>query len=188
MKSRTVVWKPVEYQGMEYLTLREEGQHILIDSVVLAVEDQSAFRLDYHLQCDSNFAIRSVKLEITDQAKFQLTADGLGNWFNAEGQPLAEFKGCIDIDIVATPFTNTLPINRVAWQPGQSQIFSMVYIWVPDLTISVEKQRYTCLEKSADGGVYRFEQLSTGFTAVLPVDRDGLVLDYPELFSREWSG
>jgi len=187
MKSRTVAWKPIEYQGMEYLTLREQGQHIFIDSVVLAVEDQSAFRLDYHLQCDSNFAIRSVTLEIAGRPKLQLTADGRGNWFDVQRQPMPEFQGCIDIDIAATPFTNTLPINRVKWQPGQSEIFSMVYIWIPELTVNVEKQRYTCLEKSADGGIYRFEQLSTGFTAVLPVDQNGLVLDYPELFSRVWS-
>src|SRR6266851_3870292 len=42
---------------------------------------------------------------------------------------------------------------------------------------------------TADGGRYRYESLKqgvSGFTAELPVDRDGLVGDYPEVFRRVW--
>ena len=42
----------------------------------------------------------------------------------------------------------------------------------------------TVLEKGDGGGLYRFESLDGGFTADLPVDPDGLVLDYPGLFKR----
>jgi hypothetical protein len=47
-----------------------------------------------------------------------------------------------------------------------------------------EPQRYTCLEKSDRGGLYRFLSLDGEFTADLPVDAGGLVLDYPGLFRR----
>ena len=40
------------------------------------------------------------------------------------------------------------------------------------------------LEKSPTGGLYRFESLSSGFRADIPVDGDGLVLDYPGVFRR----
>jgi len=47
-----------------------------------------------------------------------------------------------------------------------------------------EPQHYTRLE-TGDGGVtYRFVSLDGGFSANLPVDLDGLVLDYPGLFRR----
>jgi hypothetical protein len=45
--------------------------------------------------------------------------------------------------------------------------------------VGPERQRYGCLEAQADGGLYRFEALPSGFTAELPVDADGLVIDYP---------
>jgi hypothetical protein len=52
---------------------------------------------------------------------------------------------------------------------------------VPDLSASARDQRYTALEP---GALYRFESPDSGFTAELPVDEDGFVLDYPGLFRR----
>jgi uncharacterized protein len=43
------------------------------------------------------------------------------------------------------------------------------------------RQRYACLE---DGKLYRYENADGSFTADLPLDEDGLVLDYPEMFER----
>jgi hypothetical protein len=63
----------------------------------------------------------------------------------------------------------------------------MAYITVPQLQVEATEQRYTCLETTSSGGRYRFESLEQGvatFTAELPVDQDGLVMDYPNLFRR----
>src|SRR6185436_5423923 len=50
-----------------------------------------------------------------------------------------------------------------------------------DLTVHAQPQAYTRL---ADR-FYLFENLDgTGFRAELPVDEDGIVLDYPDLFRR----
>lgn len=49
-------------------------------------------------------------------------------------------------------------------------------------------QRYTFLEKNAEGGVYRYENLASGYTADLNVDAQGLVIDYPGDWKRVWSG
>ena len=56
------------------------------------------------------------------------------------------------------------------------------------MTMRAVPQRYTCLEVSPDGGRHHYEALSRGFTAELPVDRDGLVIDYPAAFRRVWPG
>lgn len=55
---------------------------------------------------------------------------------------------------------------------------------VPSCRLGQNRSKYTCLEKSNGGGLYRFLSLDGGFTADLPVDADGLVLDYPGLFKR----
>jgi hypothetical protein len=101
---------------------------------------------------------------------------------------MPDLDGCIDVDISSTPFTNTLPIRRLGLEPGESEELAVTYILVPELLVGAERQRYDCLEAQAEGGLYRFEALPSGFTAELPVDADGLVIDYPGLFRRVWSG
>ncbi|GCE05797.1 hypothetical protein KDAU_31260 [Dictyobacter aurantiacus] len=60
----------------------------------------------------------------------------------------------------------------------------VAYISVPDLSICPAQQRYTCLSRSTGGGTYRYEGLESNFTADLPVDSRGLVIDYPALWQR----
>ncbi len=89
------------------------------------------------------------------------------------------------MDISQTPFTNTLPIRRLGLGPGESAEISVAYVDGTQLQPWPEPQRYTCLEEGGRrGGLYRFLSLDGGFTADLPVDADGLVLDYPGLFKR----
>lgn len=180
---KTVVWKPMEYEGIEHLHIRQQGDQVHVESVVVGVQDGGALRLDYRMWCSRDFAVRELSLTL-DGRELWLSTNGSGRWFDTDGQSLPEFDGCLDVDIVATPFTNTLPIRRIQWQVGQSETFKMVYILVPELTVSIAPQRYTCLEKSARGGLFRFESLDSGFTALLRVDTDGLVVDYPGLFKR----
>ena len=101
---------------------------------------------------------------------------------------MPELDGCIDVDISATPFTNTLPIRRLGLEPGESEELAVTYVRVPELLVGAERQRYSCLEAQANGELYRFEALPSGFTAELPIDAEGLVIDYPGLFRRAWSG
>jgi uncharacterized protein len=57
----------------------------------------------------------------------------------------------------------------------------VAYLAVPDLTVRAADQRYTCLDP---GRLYRYEGVTSGFVAELPVDPDGLVVDYPGFFRR----
>ncbi len=92
----------------------------------------------------------------------------------------------------STAFTNTLPIRRLGLQPGESAELSVAYIDVPTLGVTPARQRYGCLARSAEEGRYRYESLPSaalpgGFTDDLLVDADGLVVDYPKLFRRQWT-
>ena len=46
---------------------------------------------------------------------------------------------------------------------------------------TVDFRRYRCLEPCR---LYRYEAVDRSFSADLPVDEDGVVLDYPTLFDR----
>ncbi len=190
---RQVMWSPWTGTGLEHLRLlQEEGQaqeDIIADGLILGVREQAPFRLRYEIRCDPQWRVRAIQLGLLDGSPRSLHffTDGLGNWTTESGEALPLLKGCLDVDISATPFTNTLPIRRLALQPGSSATISMAYFAIPQMQVKITQQRYTCLEANPAGGRYRFESLVDGvshFTAELPVDRNGLVLDYPGLFRR----
>ncbi|HZR40245.1 MAG TPA: putative glycolipid-binding domain-containing protein [Ktedonobacteraceae bacterium] len=186
---RHVMWSSWAGPGLEHLHLYQQQGNIVADSLILGVEQKIPFRVRYEIHCNQQWKLRSVHLSLLSSPpqSLHLLTDGDGTWTTENGETIPSLKGCLDVDISTTPFTNTLPIRRLALPSGSSTTLSMVYIAVPQMHMEVTEQRYTCLEAGPSGGRYLFESLTNGFsnfTAELPVDRDGLVLDYPGLFRR----
>ncbi|MBC7929740.1 MAG: putative glycolipid-binding domain-containing protein [Rubrivivax sp.] len=185
---RHAIWTQWSRPGLEHLHLACRGDEVVADGIILGVENGMAFRLRYEVRCDSHWIVRRVRVSSLSGAQdISLAADGEGHWSDASGKAIHMLDGCLDVDISATPFTNTLPIRRLALKPGESSDLKVAYIAIPEMQVTLERQRYTCLAVSSVGGEYRFESLDSSFTADLPVDADGLVEDYPTLFRRVWS-
>ena len=191
---REVMWAPVEAPGIEHLCLRIDGEGVEADGLVVAAEAGRAFRLSYEIRCDPCWRVREVRAILLDRGGgLHLRADGEGRWTTGDGRPLPTLDGCVDVDLSATPFTNTLPIRRLGLRPGEAAEIAVAWIAAPELTVEAARQCYTRLEEREGDARYRFEappspRLPDGFVAELPVDGDGLVLDYPGLFRRIWSG
>jgi hypothetical protein len=186
-KNFEVMWTPWEGRGLEHLRLRIEESPIEADGVVVGEEDGIALRARYMIRCDPWWRTRELIVDPLDGRELlHLRSDGKGNWSDVSGRSIPKLKGCTDVDLSVTPFTNTLPIRRLDLREGNSSEIVAVYVDVPDMRLDTSKQRYTCLERNAGGGLYRYEDegLFRGFTADLPVDADGLVLDYPGIFRR----
>jgi hypothetical protein len=186
---RNVVYSPYIEPGLEHLHLVEQDEEIIGDGLLIAIEGNTPFRTRYTIHCDSEWCVHAVTLELLDNQSntLRLQADGKGHWSTENGEALPALDGCIDVDITATPFTNTLPIRRLALTPGVSAEITVVYIQLPELQFRPVKQRYTCLSTDTHGGMYKYEGLESGFTAELHVDSDGLVLNYSTLWKRVWS-
>ena len=75
-----------------------------------------------------------------------------------------------------------MPIRRLALSHGKSAEILVVYILLPDLTTTTDRQRYTRLD--AEGRRYRYDSLDSDFTRDIDVDEHGLVVLYPGLFRR----
>ena len=184
----TILWTPWAGPGLEHLRLVQHDGLILADGLLIGVAEEGGqpFRAHYTIQCDARWHVRELRIDMLDAAnrRLDLMSDGAGHWADDTGQLLPGLAGCFDVDISATPFTNTLPIRRLALPPGATADVNVVYIALPELTAVPNMQRYTCLAKDASGARYRFESRSHNFTAELPVDEDGLVEDYPDLFRR----
>ena len=182
--SRTVVarWRDWPGEGLEHLVLQERPDGIHAEAVVLGVADNEAFAARYRVTCDAGWRARRLEVGLVGAERgLDLSSDGAGRWTDRSGTPLPDLAGAIDVDLTATPFTNTLPIRRLGLRGGQAETITVVYVEVPALTVAASRQRYTCLEP---GRRYRFESLDSGFTRDIEVDDDGLVLTYPDLFRR----
>ncbi len=152
---------------------RAEGQLIMAEEGLVTVR--------YSLACGPRWRFRTVTVSVTSAAgcrTLTLARDPDGGWL-ADGRTRPDLDGCDDIDINCTPLTNTLPIRRLDWSPGQAHDIDVAYVSVPELDVRKARQRYTDL---GGGAVFRYE--SGSFQADLAVDSDGFVLDYPGIWRR----
>ena len=163
---REVRWASLEGDGVEHLTFDRSGGGIVVESAVVGQRYGRAYGLAYRVECDTHWRVTHAVLKVM--------GDGAG-------RALPELDGCIDIDIAATPFTNSLPIGRLGLARGERQPIDVAYISTPDLKVTPVKQAYACLEP---GRRYRYEGIFRDFTAEMEIDDDGLVVDYETLFRR----
>ena len=173
---REVMWSAWDVPGLGHLRLAVHDG-ITAHGVVIGVTEGRPFRAVYEVRCDAEWRVRALRVVAPGEPPgVDVFSDGEGNW--------TTLAGCIDADISVTPFTNTLSIRRLDLAPEESAELCVAYVKGTELQAWPEPQRYICFEKSNRGGLYRFLSLDGGFTADLPVDAHGLVLDYPGLFRR----
>jgi hypothetical protein len=182
--SRSIVarWQSWDAKGIEHLVLREGSREVVAESVVVGSADDSVFALRYLIRCDKSWRVRSAEVAVIgSDRKIEIAGDGKGNWSDSSGKHLPKLAGATDIDLSATPFTNTLPIRRLKLRAGHSAEIVTVYILAPALTLATDPQRYTCLEPLKR---YRYESIDSDFMREIEVDRRGMVVTYPGLFRR----
>lgn len=189
------VWMSEDEPGIEdVLITHEPAKGTGFSSAIVRLWEGQPLRMQYSLFCDAQWHVHNLFAVIPIPRgagvlpyRVTLKADGAGNWWDDKGHALDALQGCIDVDIMLTPLTNTLPIRRLQLAPGESREISVVYIAAPDLGIRPFRQRYTRLDDDADGhSRYRYESLGSGFTAELLVDDEGFVIDYPGIWRRIW--
>jgi uncharacterized protein len=178
---REVRWASEEGEGIEHLAFDASRGAIRVESVVVGQRYGKAYGLCYTVHCDAHWRVTYAAFRVMGGGALAMHGDGEGHWRDGEGRALKQIEGCIDIDIAATPFTNSLPIRRLELARGERRPIRVAYIAAPELEPTRVEQAYTCIEP---GREYRYEGLFRKFAANLPVDEDGLVIDYPTLFRR----
>ena len=114
-----------------------------------------------------------------DRRRIELFVRDQTDWF-VNGEEQENLKRVIDLDLEASPATNTIPIRRLDLKVGEARAIRVAWIRFPELRVEPAAQRYTrrALRR------YGFENVDSGFTADLKVDEEGLVLEYPGLWTR----
>ncbi len=178
---KSVRWRPLEGEGLEHLTIGPSEAGIRASSVLIGERGGRPYGVRYTIDCDAAWTVMSFNIDTTAGQRLFLASDGNGHWRDADGNALPAFDGCIDIDLAGTPFTNTLPIRRRLKPENGIAKLTMLYVPFDTFEPFPDGQNYTCLE---EGRLYRYEAEDRSFAADLPVDEDGLVMDYPTLFKR----
>jgi hypothetical protein len=170
-----LAWRGLEVESLERLHI-DEGSTIRIQSII----DSARGRFSYEIVCDRDWIFRTLRLEAaTGERAIELESNGKGDWI-VDGVPRTDLDECIDIDLSATPFTNSLPIRRLDLAIDDEADLVMAYVDFEELTVLPDEQRYTRLDED----LYRYESLDSDFTRDITVDASGFVIEYPGLFER----
>ena len=166
------IWKGK--QSLEVFTLQQHEYGFIGGGLIHG----SNFNIRYRVHMDLNWRILQVTIEEVDRRwlslKISRGEDDL--WYNRFGIELTALAGCQELDISVTPFTNSIAIRKVT--NGMQRRFKVIYIRVPEFDFDVVEQVYTPLGL----GRFKYENLTSKFSAELLVDEFGLIADYPGQF------
>lgn len=177
--NKTIIWKGICLDTLESCTVTRENKKITVNGVIAGLENSMPVNVHYQIKLDEVFEIESLLLTSYHDKVFEIKMIRKNNkWFDGYGKLLQQFDDCNDIDIALTPFTNTIPINRLHLNPGESYKIDVIYIDPVKKSVSRNQQRYTHIESNK----YRYENLDSDFVSDLVVDRDGFVINYPGIW------
>ena len=152
-----LLWTGTEYHSLENCLVKSVANGFEIDSIIIGFYQDTIFRVAYKI----------------------FESDANGNWkFN--GNADKKFSGCIDVDLSLTPFTNTLPVNRLNMDIQNEQVIEVLYCDVLQNEFRKVNQRYIRLSDA----IYRFQNVPNDFESEIEVDGNGFIVNYPQLFKR----
>ncbi len=204
--SRTIypVWEWIDRPGLETATVMLTDDGVTTTGTVVTVFNETPLRLRYDLTLSPAWAVCGACLEIeSNQGQTRLVMTRSNAGWSVNGSLRNELADCTDVDIMGSPLTNTLPIRRLSWRTGQMRDLQMAFIQLPSLEVKPATQRYTFLghavrkEPGFDGPApahltkpvrhercFEYLSVESGFRALLRVDAEGLVLEYPPYWRR----
>jgi hypothetical protein len=170
---REITWHGLDEDSVEVCRVDTSGGSVSVRS---SIEGPFGI-LDYELHAATDWTFQSMHLVLGTRT-LDMTRRR-GRW-DVDGKVHPDLDSALEVDVSATPLSNTLPIRRLGLRVGQSADIITAYVAVPELTVAPDPQRYTRVARSS----YLYESRDSPFSATITVDDDGLVVDYPGLFER----
>jgi hypothetical protein len=177
-----LTWRAHNGYRMESARVVLTGNRIRASGRIIAGEcaDHPAFSASYDLTTDENGMTKRLSLRSTVAAgerHASIARDAESYWLiDAGGTHVrSTFAGALDVDVVLSPFFNTLPIRRhgLAHSSGDVEV-PVVYVRLPDLLVQEASLTYS----AGPDGIHVLSPVSS---ATVTVDSDGILLDYPGL-------
>jgi hypothetical protein len=179
---QNIIWKGQLYNSIENCLVRMSNRKIVATSTVIGYFQNTIFKLEYRIETSRNWETLLVEIQTQFQNRNEnivFKSKGKGKW-TKNGKPVNDFDNCIDIDISLSPFTNSLPVNRLKLANNEAKEINVLYFDILDQQVKAVKQKYRRLSETE----YKYQNIPNDFEAVIVVDELGIVLQYPGLFER----
>ncbi len=184
--SATLTWRAHDVPRMESVRVQLSGNRIKAYGRIVAAATPShpAFSASYDLVTDEAGATKRLSLTVTlaeRERQLSIARDEENMWLvqHHTGEARrAAYDGALDVDVIYSPFFNTLPIRRTGlYQRTDSVTLPVVYVRLPELSVDPAAISYS----SASDGI---KLHSPAAETTVTVDDHGFILDYPGLAER----
>jgi hypothetical protein len=183
---RLVAWERVdESTGHSMARVERQARGWRCSGVEVVAGPQDVLSCWFRVDLDEDWITREVvvgALGLDGERTLALSADERRRW-QVDGVPHRELDGCLDVDVAATPLTNTFPVRRLhGLEMGGSVTTPIAWVDVPALGVTRVEQTYRRLPDAGGLAGWEYRDPEHGPFA-LAVDEDGLVVTY-EGFAR----
>jgi uncharacterized protein len=183
----TAAWQHRDARaGFEVVYFQPFGEGSRAEGWTTAIEDGGTWAVEYLIDLDVTGATRGARVRGRSAAGYSLTlleADGAGRWL-VDGVPAPHLDGCLDVDLVSSAMTNSLPVRRMGLAPGARAAAPAAYVRAIGLAVERLEQTYLRAPDEAARQRYDYAAPAFGFTCRLIYDESGLVIDYPGIAVR----
>jgi hypothetical protein len=172
--------------GFEVVCFQPVDHGHVVTGCTTAVEDGKAWIVEYSVRVDADWRTRSAEVQGRSGAgalSLALEADGEGQW-QVNGVSAPFLDGCLDVDLESSAMTNSLPVHRLALEPGEPASAPAAYVRALDLNVERLEQTYLRTHDDGPGQRYDYSAPAFGFSCQLVYDARGLVLAYPGIAVR----
>ena len=184
--SAILTWRAHDVPRMESARVQLSNNRIKAYGriVAAATATHPPFSASYDLVTDESGATKRLLVTVTmaeRERQLSIARDEENMWLvqDHSGQTMrAAYDGALDVDVIFSPFFNTLPIRRTGlYQRSDSMSVPVVYVSLPDLAVNPVTISYS----SASDGIKLHSPVAD---TTVTVDSDGFILDYPGLAER----
>lgn len=151
-----------------------------------ALEGHTGWSVGYRIDLDHDWHTRhvvAVANTIAGERRVSIRRLPDGQWA-VDGLLRPDLNGCVDVDFESSSVTNTVPVHRVEFVPGEAVTAPAAFVRADDLRVHRMEQRYTLTGSGPAGVRFAYESATFDVACDLTFDAAGLILDYPGIAVR----
>ncbi|XSG81827.1 MAG: putative glycolipid-binding domain-containing protein [Methyloligella sp. ZOD6] len=179
--SRTAVWNRLDAPGMDACRFASGPEGWKIEGTSLFKTAGTACMLRYEVSCGKDWSSRAVSVDgwIGEESfSLRMARSGPSGW-RVNGRSADHISALEDVDLGFTPATNTPAIRRLDLPLGEDVETVAAWLDTADWTVKPLRQIYRRKSET----VLAYASPMHGYEAELEIDRFGVVVEYPGLWT-----
>jgi hypothetical protein len=182
MTRASVLWRRLDTPGHDACRLVQTSNGWVLEGSAVFLDEMGPAQLDYRLSCDAQWRTRQGRVRGW-RGKRLVSFDfaRTRNGWTMNGASVRGLRSLVDLDLGFTPATNLSQLRRIALRPGQSATVAVAWFDLSVQKLVLLEQRYERRSPTS----YWYESPAFDYAALLRVNANGFVLDYPRLWKAD---